>query len=73
MSQFQNSQMITVALGATIGVLGAASLFIYQKIMEQRERERMSNNLERVNLRVSQLQQELDNLRYNSIYLFKNL
>ncbi|XP_057338711.1 regulator of microtubule dynamics protein 1-like [Microplitis mediator] len=63
MSQFQNTQMITVALGATIGVIGAASLFIYQKIMEHREREQMLNNLENVNRRVSELQEALDNLR----------
>lgn len=67
MSQFQNTQMITVALGATIGVIGAASLFIYQKIMEHREREQMLNNLENVNRRVSELQEALDNLRYITI------
>lgn len=64
MSQFQNSQMMAVALGATIGVIGAASLFIYQKIMEHREREQMMDNLETVNRRVSELQVALENLRY---------
>ncbi|XP_034936500.1 regulator of microtubule dynamics protein 1-like [Chelonus insularis] len=63
MSQFQSTQMITVALGATIGVIGAASLFIYQKIMEHREREQLLDNIESVNKRVSELQIALENLR----------
>lgn len=64
MSQLHNSQIIAVALGATIGVIGAASLFIYQKIMEHKEREQMMDNLESVNRRVSELQIALDNMTY---------
>ncbi|KAK0177791.1 hypothetical protein PV328_001802 [Microctonus aethiopoides] len=62
MSQLHNSQILAVALGATIGVIGAASLFIYQKIMEHKEREQMMDNLESVNRRVSELQIALDNM-----------
>lgn len=63
MSNLQNPQVVAVALGATIGVISAASLFIYQKVMEHRERATMMNNLESVNRRVSELQVELESLR----------
>ncbi|XP_011310824.1 regulator of microtubule dynamics protein 1 [Fopius arisanus] len=63
MSNLQNPHVVAVALGATIGVISAASLFIYQKVMEHKERTTMMNNLESVNRRVSELQVELENLR----------
>ncbi|XP_063983153.1 regulator of microtubule dynamics protein 2-like isoform X2 [Diachasmimorpha longicaudata] len=63
MSNLQNPHVVAIALGATIGVISAASLFIYQKVIEHNERTTMLNNLESVNRRVSELQVELETLR----------
>lgn len=62
MSQLQNN-LIAAAIGATIGVISAASIFIYQKILENKQRPMMNANYEELNRRLTELQEELDALR----------
>ncbi|XP_043278285.1 regulator of microtubule dynamics protein 2-like [Venturia canescens] len=63
MSNLHNSSMIAVAIGATIGVLGAATMLIYQKIVEQRQNAMMNDYVENVDRRFAQLEAELKNVR----------
>lgn len=63
MSQLQ-TQLIAAAIGATIGVISAASIFIYQKILENKQRTMKNASLDEVNRRLTELQTELETLRY---------
>lgn len=62
-SNLHNTSLIAAAIGATVGVISAASVFIYQKVLERRHQRMMYNNLENVNRRIVELQSELENLR----------
>lgn len=62
--------MIAVAIGATIGVLGAATVLIYQKIVEQRQNAMMHDYVENVDRRFAELEAELKNVRYRACFYF---
>ncbi|XP_033224980.1 regulator of microtubule dynamics protein 1-like [Belonocnema kinseyi] len=64
MSNIQNSTMMAVAISATVGVLTAATLFIYNKILEEKKQHTaMNNKVDQVNRKVLELQAELNALR----------
>lgn len=63
MSSFQNSNVIAAAVGATIGVVSVAAVFIYHKVMERQQHSAMNNNIDRMNRKVSELQAEMETLR----------
>lgn len=64
MSNMQNSTMVAVAISATVGVLTAATLFIYNKILEEKKQHTaMSNKVDQVNRKVLELQAEMNALR----------
>ncbi|XP_014485234.1 PREDICTED: regulator of microtubule dynamics protein 2-like [Dinoponera quadriceps] len=62
MSQLQTN-LIAAAIGATIGVISAASIFIYHKILENKQRPMMNENYEELSRRLTELQEELEALR----------
>lgn len=64
MSNLHSSSIIAAAIGATIGVLGAATLLIYQKILEQRQLAMMNDYVENVDRRLDELEAELESVRY---------
>lgn len=65
MSNIQNSTMVAVAISATVGVITAATLFIYNKIIEEKKQQTaMNNKVDQVNRKVIELQAELNALRY---------
>lgn len=64
MSTLQNSNLIAAAVGATIGVISVATVFIYNKVMERQQQAAMKTNIDRVNRKVVELQTELEELRY---------
>ncbi|XP_015586763.1 regulator of microtubule dynamics protein 1 [Cephus cinctus] len=63
MSEAQNTVIIAAAIGAAMGVIGAAGLFIYQKVLEKRQSMMMRSNLDNMNQRILELQAELESLR----------
>lgn len=63
MNSMQNSNVIAAAVGATIGVVSVAAVFIYHKVMEKQQQAQMTNNIDRVNRKVVELQAELAELR----------
>ena len=67
MSNLHQSSIIAAAIGATIGVIGAATLLIYQKILEQRQQSMMNDYVENVDRRFAELEAELQSVRYNKI------
>lgn len=62
MSQLQ-THLIAAAIGATIGVISVASVFIYQKILENKQGPMKNASLDEVNRRLMELQTELETLR----------
>ena len=59
-----NSTMLTVTIGATVGVITAAALFIFNKIFEEKkQRSAMSSKVDQVNRKVLELQAELSAIR----------
>lgn len=62
MSQLQ-ANLIAAAIGATIGVISAASIFIYHKILENKQQPMGNANYEDLNRRLTELQKELEALR----------
>ncbi|XP_058801972.1 regulator of microtubule dynamics protein 1-like [Phymastichus coffea] len=72
MSTMQNSNLIAAAVGAAIGVISVATVFIYNKVLERQQRAAMKTNIDRVNRKVSELQAELEELRAQQANLQKN-
>ncbi|XP_029164174.1 regulator of microtubule dynamics protein 1-like [Nylanderia fulva] len=62
MSQLQ-THLIAAAIGATIGVISAASIFIYQKVLEKQQHAMKNAHLDEVDRRLTELQTELERLR----------
>ncbi|XP_011642246.1 regulator of microtubule dynamics protein 1-like [Pogonomyrmex barbatus] len=62
MSQLQTN-LIAAAIGATIGVISAASIFIYQKVLEKQQHAMKNAHLDEVDRRLTELQAELERLR----------
>ncbi|XP_011871321.1 PREDICTED: regulator of microtubule dynamics protein 1-like [Vollenhovia emeryi] len=62
MSQLQTN-LIAAAIGATIGVISAASIFIYQKVLEKQQHAMKNEHLDEVDRRLTELQAELERLR----------
>lgn len=62
MSQLQ-THLIAAAIGATIGVISAASIFIYQKVLEKQQHAMKNAHLDEVDRRLAELQTELERLR----------
>ncbi|KAL0112736.1 hypothetical protein PUN28_012185 [Cardiocondyla obscurior] len=62
MSQLQTN-LIAAAIGATIGVISAASIFIYQKVLEKQQHAMKNDHLNEVDRRLTELQTELERLR----------
>ncbi|XP_012224815.1 regulator of microtubule dynamics protein 1-like [Linepithema humile] len=63
MSQQLQTHLIAAAIGATIGVISAASIFIYQKVLEKRQHSMKNAHLDEVDRRLAELQEELERLR----------
>lgn len=63
MSTMQNSNLIAAAVGATIGVISVATVFIYNRVMERQQHSAMNSNIDRVNRKVAELKAELEELR----------
>lgn len=63
MSQLQTN-LIAAAIGATIGVISAASIFIYQKVLEKQQHAMKNAHLDEVDRRLTELQAELERLRW---------
>lgn len=62
MSQLQTN-LIAAAIGATIGVISAASIFIYQKVLEKQQHAMKNAHLDEVDRRLTELTTELERLR----------
>ncbi|XP_031843394.1 regulator of microtubule dynamics protein 1 [Nomia melanderi] len=58
-----HSNLIAAAIGVTVGVLSAASIFIYHKILENQQHTTVTSNLDAANKRIAELQEELETLR----------
>ncbi|XP_076665323.1 regulator of microtubule dynamics protein 1 isoform X2 [Andrena cerasifolii] len=64
MNHLQNSNLIAAAIGVTVGVISAAGIFIYHKILEnQQQHTSRAGNLDAANKKIAELQAELDALR----------
>ncbi|KAJ8672676.1 hypothetical protein QAD02_003936 [Eretmocerus hayati] len=72
MSSLQNSNLIAAAVGATIGVISVATVFIYHKIMERQQHTTMNKNIDRVSNKVVELQAQLEELRTQQANLQKS-
>ncbi|XP_078041298.1 regulator of microtubule dynamics protein 1 [Augochlora pura] len=59
MNHLQNSSFIPAAIGLTVGVVSAASIFIYHKILENQ----YHSNLKGAEARIAELQEELEYVR----------
>lgn len=72
MNHLQNSNLVAAAFGLAVGVVSAATIFIYHKIMENQNHSSTVNvNLEAVNKKVAELQAEIDALRVQQSQLKK--
>jgi len=63
MSQQLHTHLIAAAIGATIGVISAASIFIYQKVLEKQQHAMKTAHLDEVDRRLAEIQIELERLR----------
>ncbi|OXU30880.1 hypothetical protein TSAR_002601 [Trichomalopsis sarcophagae] len=72
MSTMQNSNLIAAAVGATIGVISVATVFIYNRVMERQQHSAMNSNIDRVNRKVAELKAELEELRAQQANLQKS-
>ncbi|TGZ54014.1 Uncharacterized protein DBV15_00293 [Temnothorax longispinosus] len=63
MSNQLQTNLIAAAIGATIGVISAASIFIYQKVLEKQQHAGKNAHLDEVDRRLTELQTELERLR----------
>ena len=63
MSSQLQTNLIAAAIGATIGVISAASIFIYQKVLEKQQHAMKNAHLDEVDRRLTELQTELERLR----------
>ncbi|CAK9805412.1 hypothetical protein ANTPLA_LOCUS4494 [Anthophora plagiata] len=58
-----HNNLITVAICVTVGVLSAASIFIYRTILTNQQYSSSINDLDVANSRINELQAELEALR----------
>ncbi|XP_047352730.1 regulator of microtubule dynamics protein 1-like [Vespa velutina] len=63
MSNLESSTLIAAAIGVTVGVISVAGMFLYQQFIEKRQYKVRNHNLELVNQRIAELQEELEALR----------
>ncbi|XP_034190127.2 regulator of microtubule dynamics protein 1 [Osmia lignaria lignaria] len=63
MNHIQNSNLIAAAIGVTVGVISAAGIFIYHKILENQQHTSTVGNLDAANKKIVELQKELEALR----------
>lgn len=63
MNHLQNSNLIAAAIGVTVGVISAAGIFIYHKILENQQHTTTVTNLDAANKKIIELQKELEALR----------
>lgn len=63
MSQQLQTHLIAAAIGATIGVISAAGIFIFQKVLEKQQHAMKTAHLDEVDRRLAEIQAELERLR----------
>lgn len=63
MNPLQNNNFIAAAIGVTVGVISAAGIFIYHKILENQQHTTTVTNLDAANKKIIELQAELEALR----------
>ncbi|XP_076249727.1 regulator of microtubule dynamics protein 1 [Calliopsis andreniformis] len=63
MNHLQHSNLIAAAIGVTVGVISAAGIFIYHKILENQQHSTAITNLNAANKKIAELQAELEALR----------
>ncbi|XP_046419606.1 regulator of microtubule dynamics protein 1-like isoform X1 [Neodiprion fabricii] len=63
MSDINSPRLIATAVAAAFGVIGAVGLFVYQKIREQQQTERVRRDLDKMGETMAELQAQLDLLR----------
>ncbi|KZC07339.1 PREDICTED: regulator of microtubule dynamics protein 1-like [Dufourea novaeangliae] len=63
MNNLHNSSLIAAAIGVTVGVVSAAGIFLYHKILENQQHTTAVSNLNSANKRIAELQAELEALR----------
>lgn len=64
-----NIHLIVTAIGVTVGVISAASIFIYRKISIKQQHTAIVSNLDSANKKIAELQAELEALRYHYLNL----
>ena len=57
------TEKIAAAIGVTVGVISAASIFIYRKILANQQYSTTISDLDAANKRIDELQTELEALR----------
>lgn len=65
------TNLIAAAIGATIGFISAASIFIYQKVLEKQQHTMKKAHLDEVDRRLTELQSEMERLRVQQNQLRK--
>lgn len=63
MNHLQNSHLLAAAVGVTVGVITAAGICLYHKILENQQHATTNINLEAVNKKIAELQAEVDAIR----------
>ena len=58
-----HNNLIAAAIGVTVGVISAASIFIYRKILANQQYSTTISDLDAANKRIDELQTELEALR----------
>lgn len=63
MSRVENSHIVAAAIGAAIGVLSAAGIFMYTKLMESKQQSMIHSHLNTTNVKIAEMETELETLR----------
>lgn len=58
-----HNNLIAAAIGVTVGVLSAASIFIYRKILANQQYGTTISDIDTANKRINELMSELEALR----------
>lgn len=58
-----HNNLIATAIGVTVGVISAASIFIYRKILANQRYNTTISDLDAANKRIDELETELEALR----------
>lgn len=58
-----HNNLIAAAIGVTVGVISAASIFIYRKILANQQYSTTTSDLDAANKKIDELQSELEALR----------